>query len=171
MDLQHPPDELLDACSPWLSFGPDADWLETCRHNVEPSSPGDLEPAAEVSDMSADTQERCLWTLAVVDSHTGKALRPVTPAEAQAVWVPQPVVPASGLVRGDSQPEPIPCDAKAEQVISEEGSSPPSPGLPTRASDSLERQTSIASQLSKIGGPCQHCGVKGRSIAADRQAS
>lgn len=165
MDLQHPPEEFLDACSPWLSLpGPEADWLETCPDTSAPISPGDLDAAAEASDLSADTQERCLWTLAVVDSQTGKALRPVTRAEAQAVWVPQPVSQPSGLVRGDSQLEPIPSsEARPEQVTSEEGSSPPSPGLPTRGlSDSLERQTSVASQLSKIGGPCQHCGVKGR---------
>ncbi|KAK9824908.1 hypothetical protein WJX74_005317 [Apatococcus lobatus] len=163
MDLQHPPDDLLDACSPWLSLpGPEADWLETCPSTSGPLSPGHLDAAAETSDLSADTQERCLWTLAVVDSQTGKALRPVTPAEAQAVWVPQPVAPTSNLLRGDSQPDPIPSsEAQPEQVTSEEGSSPPSPTLPTRGLfDSLERQTSVASQLSKIGGPCQHCGVK-----------
>ena len=170
MDLQHPPDDLLDACSPWLSLpGPEADWLETCPNTSVPVSPRQLDAAAEASDLSADTQERCLWTLAVVDSQTGKALRPVTRAEAQAVWVPQPVTQTFSLLRGNSQPEPIPsCEATPEQVTSEEGSSPPSPSMPTRGlSDSLERQTSVASQLSKIGGPCQHCGVKGRD-SSDR---
>ena len=161
MDLQQGPDDLLDACPPWLSLGPEADWLGTGLNNPEPLSSERLDTFAEASDLSAETQERCLWTLAVVDSQTGKALRPVTPAEAQAVWVPQPTVYSSGLPSRDSLPEPLPSEILLERGSSEEGSCPPSPSPPSSEFGCLDRQLSMSSQLSKIGGPCQHCGVKG----------